>query len=300
MAIVLGPNQYGKAEVRLVRVDRSSPQHSITDLTVTTQLRGDFTACHTTGDNAAVLPTDSQKNTVYAFARDGVGQPEEFALRLGRHFVASADAATGARIAVDEHPWARITVDGVGHDHAFTRAASLRRTTVVSIEDDRAWVVSGVSDLVVLKSTGSEFHGYPHDRYTTLAETTERILATAVTARWRYTDEALAAGFDFGAAHAGAMRAMTETFATHHSLALQQTLFAMGSAVLEQVPAAVEVRLSMPNKHHFLVDLAPFGLDNPNEVYFAADRPYGLIEASVARDDGPKPGPAWDFVAGFC
>lgn len=301
MAIVLGPNQYGKAEVRLVHVDRSTPRHEITDLTVTTQLRGDFEPAHTVGDNATVLPTDTQKNTVYAFAREGgVGQPEEFALRLGRHFIATQEPVTGARISIDAHPWQRIVVDGAEHDHAFTAAGSQRRTTVVNLEGDEAWIVSGVSGLVVLKSTGSEFHGFPRDRYTTLAETSERILATAVTARWRYTDAALQPGFDFGAAHTAAMTALTETFASLHSLALQQTLFAMGAAVLKRVAATTEIRLSMPNKHHFLVDLTPFGLDNPDEVYYAADRPYGLVEATVQRDDGPKPGRAWDFVPGFC
>lgn len=301
MAIVLGPNQYGKAEVRLVHVDRSTPRHRITDLTVTTQLRGDFAACHTDGDNSAVIPTDTQKNTVYAFARDGgVGQPEEFALRLGRHFVATGAAVGGARVAVDAHPWDRITVADQEHDHAFSRAGAERRTALVTLDGADAWVLAGLADLVVLKTTGSEFHGYPRDRYTTLPETHDRILATAVTARWRYTDAALEPGFDFAAAHADARTALVETFAAAHSLALQQTLYAMGSAVLEHDPAIAEIRLSMPNRHHFLVDLTPLGLDNPDIVYHAADRPYGLIEASVMRDDGPAPGRAWESVPGFC
>lgn len=297
MAIVLGPNQYGKAEVRLFHVDRSSPRHRITDLTVTTQLRGDFSATHLTGDNAAVLPTDTQKNTVYAMAREhGVGQPEELALRLGRHFVASGPQVTGARVAVDAHPWTRIDVDGTGHDHAFQRAGGERRTTVVTLDGDRCWVVSGLADLVVLKSTGSEFSGFARDRYTTLAETSDRILATAVTARWRYVGTDL----DYGALFGSVRRTLLETFARVHSLALQQTLYAMGEAVLQAHADVAEVRLSMPNRHHFLVDLAPFGLDNPGEVFYAADRPYGLIEGSVLRDDAPDAGRAWEWVPGFC
>jgi len=297
MAIVLGPNQYGKAEVRLVHVDRSSPRHELTDLTVTTQLRGDFAATHLTGDNAAVLPTDTQKNTVYALAREhGVGQPEDFALRLGRHFVAAADSVTGARIAVDAHPWARITVDGAGHDHAFRRESGERRTAVVTLDGDRAWVVAGLTDLVVLKSTGSEFSGFAQDRYTTLAETTDRILATAVTARWRYVGTALG----YGALFTSIRETLLQTFAEVHSLALQQTLYAMGEAVLKKHGEVAEVRLSMPNRHHFLVDLAPFDLDNPGEVFYAADRPYGLIEGSALRDDAPDAGRAWESVPGFC
>lgn len=295
MSIVLGPNQYGKAEVRLVHVDRSTPRHEITDLNVTTQLRGDFAAAHLEGDNSLVVPTDTQKNTVYAFARDGVGEPEDFALRLGRHFLGEFAWVTGARIAIDAARWDRIPVGGVEHDHAFVRAGSERRTAVLNFTGDQVWVVAGISDLVVLKSTGSEFTGFPVDRYTTLQETTDRILATAVTTRWRY------AGTDlpFGELFARIRTIMLETFASLHSLALQQTLYAMGREVLEAVPEVAEVRFSMPNKHHFLVDLAPFGLDNPNTVFYAADRPYGLIEATVIKDDAPPAGDAWLGVPGF-
>ncbi|MFC5382621.1 factor-independent urate hydroxylase [Aquipuribacter nitratireducens] len=300
MAVVLGANQYGKAEVRLVHVDRSTPRHALTDLTVTTQLRGEFSGTHLRGDNAAVLPTDTQKNTVYAFARRfGVGHVEDFAMRLARHFVDAQEAVTGARVEVEQHAWERIRVDGTDHDHAFRRPGGEVRTSVVTVDGDDAWVVSGLRDLVVLKSTGSEFHGFPRDGYTTLAETTDRVLATAVTARWRYSSPVLAAADDFGAAHAAIRTTLLEAFASLHSLALQQTLYAMGEAVLEQHPDVAEVRLSMPNKHHFVVDLSPFGLDNPNEVFVAADRPYGLIEGSVLRDDAPPAGRAWDSVPGF-
>jgi urate oxidase len=295
MSIVLGPNQYGKAEVRLVHVERSTPRHVITDLTVTTQLRGDFTAAHLQGDNAHVVPTDTQKNTVYAFARDGVGEPEDFALRLGRHFLDGFPWVTGARIAVDASHSDRIPVDGVEHDHAFVQAGAERRSAVLNVTGDQAWVVAGISDLVVLKSTGSEFTGYPVDAYTTLQETTDRILATAVTARWRYTGVDL----PFGDLFPRIRTILLETFASLHSLALQQTLYAMGRAVLEAVPEVAELRFSMPNKHHFLVDLAPFGLDNPNTVFYAADRPYGLIEATVIKDDAPPAGDAWLGIPGF-
>jgi urate oxidase len=296
MGVILGDNQYGKAEVRLVHVDRSAPRHVITDFTVTSQLRGDFAAAHLAGDNSAVLTTDTQKNTVYAFAREyGVGEPEDFAIRLGEHFIKSLPQINGARIAIDQHPWDRIQTGAGEHDHAFVKPGAERRTTVVTLDGDDTWVVSGLSDLVVLKTTGSEFHGFPRDGYTTLAETRERILATSVTARWRYRAE-VAYSQVFPAVRA----LLLETFATTHSLALQQTLYAMGSAVLEKFDDIAEIRMSMPNKHHYLVDLSPFGLDNPNEVFMAGDRPYGLIEAQVTRDDDPTgPGLAWASIPGF-
>ncbi|PZE71582.1 factor-independent urate hydroxylase [Curtobacterium sp. MCBD17_019] len=300
-SVHLGPNQYGKAEVRLVRVTRDTDRHEIEDLTITTQLRGAALAdSYTSGDNAKVVATDTQKNTVYAFAREhGVHSPEEFLLRLGRHFTRAFDWYEGATLTADQHGWARIPVDGRDHDHAFVRAGSGTRTAVVQVDGDDVHVLAGVTDLTVLKSTGSEFHGFPRDRYTTLAETDDRILATSVTARWRYLPEAVEAGIDWNATHAGVLERMLATFADLHSYALQQTLFAMGRAAIEAFPEIAEVRFSMPNKHHFLVDLAPFGLDNPNEVFYAADRPYGLISGSVVRDGVAEAPAAWTSVPGF-
>ena len=301
MTIVLGANQYGKAENRVLRVYRDTDRHEIRDLNVSTSLRGNFTAAHVEGDQSDVLPTDTQKNTVFAFAKEhGVASPEEFALTLARHFLEAAPAATGARIAVDEYAWDRVHVEGTEHDHAFVRRGGDVRTTVVTVEgrgpDSRVAVVSGVTDLVLMKTTGSEFKGFLTDRYTTLPETDDRILATSLVARWRY-DELPG---DFDATFAAIRQVLLEAFATTFSRALQETLYAMGRAVLEAHPEVAELRFSAPNKHHFTVDLCPFGLDNLGEVFFAADRPYGLIEAEVARDDASRAGDVWRHVPGFC
>ncbi|HEY6931955.1 MAG TPA: urate oxidase [Marmoricola sp.] len=301
MAIRLGPNQYGKAENRLVRIYRDTPRHRIRDLNVSSALRGRFDAAHISGDQSDVLPTDTQKNTVFAYAKEkGVAAIEEFALTLADHFIETAPAAEGARIAISEYAWERIPVDGTGHDHSFVRTGGGTRTTVVNVDgsgpDRRAHVVSGIEDLTVLKSTGSEFHGFLKDRYTTLQETDDRILATSLVARWRYNHT----GVDWDKSYDAIKALLLQRFAEIHSYALQQTLYGMGEAVLEQHPEVAEIKFSAPNKHHFLVDLSPFGVDNPGEVFFAADRPYGLIEASVVRDDASDPGNAWHGVPGFC
>ena len=302
MAIVLGPNQYGKAEVRVVAVDRSTPRHSLVDLNVSSALRGDFAAAHTAGDNGHVLTTDAQKNTVFAFARDGVGSPEAFGIRLARHFAGTYEWISGARVAIESYGWDRIRVGGAPHDHAFSRAGDEVRTAVVTVDGDDVHVLAGLTGLVVLKTTGSEFWGFPRERYTTLPETTDRVLATAVTARWRYTGTDV----DWDTTYDAVRTTLVETFAGTHSLALQQTLYAMGEAVLEQHAAVAEIRFSMPNKHHFLQDLSAFGLANDPEgqpgavVYHADDRPYGLIEGTVLRDDVPPAEVAWLGTPGFC
>ncbi len=301
MGIVLGPNQYGKAENRLVRVRRDTPRHEISDLNVSTSLRGDFAAAHTSGDQTNVLPTDTQKNTVFAYAKSsGVDQIEDFALALGRHFVDDIEPVEGARVEIEEFGWDRIEVAGVPHDHSFLRNGREVRTTAVTIEGtgerQQTWVVSGLQELVVLKSSGSEFSGFLADEFTTLAETHDRVMATSLTVRWRYGRS----GVEWGTTYDAVRATLLERFATVHSLALQQTLYEMGKAVLQRQPAVAEVRLSAPNLHHFEVDLSPFGLDNPGEVFHADDRPYGLIQASVQREGATDLGPAWDTNAGFC
>ena len=282
MGIVLGPNQYGKAENRVVRIYRDTDRHEIRDLNVSTSLRGDFAAAHTDGDQAHVLPTDTQKNTAFAYAKKhGVSSPEDYAIALGRRLLGATPAATGVRVGVDDYAWDRIPVGGEGHDHAFLRRGSEVRTTVVHVTHDGEVVESGLKDLVVLKSTGSEFKGFLVDDYTTLAEADDRILATSLSAWWRYADVP-----DWNAAYDAVRATVLAAFATTYSRALQETLYTMGVSALEAVPEVDEISFAAPNKHHFLVDLEPFGLENPGEVFIAADRPYGLIEATVRRD-GP-------------
>jgi urate oxidase len=297
MAIVLGANQYGKAEIRLLHVSRDGGTHAIRDLNVTVTLSGDLAATHLTGDNTEVLTTDAQKNTVFAFAKEyGVDQIEDFALLLARHFVDSQAAISFARITVEQYPWERLG------GHSFCRSGREVRTAMVSYDGRGSWVVSGLRDLTLLNSAGSEFWGFARDRYTTLAETSDRILATAVNARWRHaspvtqqpgSEGAPGSAPDWADSYHAARDLLLAAFAETHSYSLQQTLFAMGRRVMEGRPEIAEVRLSLPNKHHFEVDMSPFGLENAGEVFYAADRPYGLIEGTVARDETPPPEKAW-------
>jgi urate oxidase len=304
MSIVLGANQYGKSENRVVRIYRDTDRHEIRDLNVSTWLRGDFEDAHTTGDQASVLPTDTQKNTAFAYAKEhGVTSPEDYAIALATHFMEAAPPATGALVRVEEYAWDRIQVDGSGHDHSFVRRGTETRTVWVTVDgrgdQQRVWVVSGFTDLVVLKSTGSEFKGFLKDGYTTLQETDDRIMATSLTASWRHEGTAAERDTDWDARYEEVKRTLLAGYATTYSRALQETLHAMGSAVLENQPEVAEIKFSAPNKHHFLVDLAPFGLENNGEVFIAADRPYGLIQAALSRDDSSEAGLAWQAVPGF-
>ena len=278
---VLGANQYGKAESRVVRIVRGADRHEIHDLNVSTSLRGDFDAAHVDGDQSAVLPTDTQKNTAFAYAKlHGVTSPEDYALALGRRLLEATPAAASAQVRVEQYAW-----DRLGR-HAFARRGGEVRTCVVEVGRETVQVTSGLQDLVLLKSTGSEFKGFLVDEFTTLAEADDRILATSLAAQWRHDS----VDADWNASYDLVRDMLLSTFATTYSRALQETLYLMGSAVVDTLPGIAEVRFAAPNKHHFLVDFSGFdvdGLENNGEVFIAADRPYGLIECTVpARGTG--------------
>jgi len=298
VVVTLGHNQYGKAETRVVRVYRDTEPHELVDYNVSVALSGDFADIHLRGDNTNCLTTDAMKNTVNAYAKghgEAARQPESFGLALARHFVDDTEPVHRARVRLEMYPWRRLHAGGAPHPHAFARDGGHVRTATVTYDGDQSWVVSGVKDLVLLKTTDSEFHSFLQDPYTTLPPTRDRVMATTVTAQWWHTD----LDTDWGTSYAEALASMTEVFAAHHSLALQQTMFAMGEAMIERRPGIGQVRFSLPNKHHFLVDLSPFGLDNPNEVFHADDRPYGYIEGTIHREGAPEPRLAFDPGQGW-
>ncbi|MFF7049970.1 factor-independent urate hydroxylase [Streptomyces griseorubiginosus] len=283
--VILGQNQYGKAENRVVKITRDGATHHIKDLNVSVSLSGAMDDVHYSGSNASVLPTDTTKNTVYAFAKEhGIESAEQFGIHLARHFVTSQEPIHRARIRIEEYTWERIETPGEAK-HSFVRKGQETRLAQITYDGSSWEVVSGLKDLTVLNSTDSEFWGYVKDKYTTLPEAYDRILATDVSGRWRFnwTDDAQEMP-DWDASYEQTKQHMLRAFAETYSLSLQQTLYQMGSRIIENRDEIDEVRFSLPNKHHFLVDLEPFGLKNDNEVYFAADRPYGLIEATVLRD----------------
>jgi urate oxidase len=271
-------NRYGKSRVRLVKVRRRHDPHEIVDLTIDVQLEGAFERVYVDGDNSPCVATDTMKNTVYALARqDPIDHVETFAGRLAEHFL-DMPAVTRARINAVEHRWDRVDVDGRPHPHAFAQPGGEQWTTQVTRDAEGETIVSGLTNLVVLKTTDSAFSGFPRDRYTTLAETEDRILATSMTANWTYRT-----GTTAFAARDRIRRALVETFAAHMSRSVQQTLYAMGEAALAACADVMDITLTLPNRHHLLVDLKPFGLDNPNEVFVATDQPFGLIEATIRR-----------------
>jgi urate oxidase len=274
MPITLTSNNYGKSRVRVLKVTRHADRHDIAELTVNVQFEGDFDAVHLSGDNRSVLPTDTMKNTVNALAKTWSGeQIEDFASQLVSHFLTNNPQVLSVRIEIAQTEWTRLA------QHAFTRGSEEKRTTRVAATRTAVEIESGIENLIVLKTAGSAFEGYKKDRYTTLKETTDRVFATAIKATWTYRTAQVA----FGQCWQQARAAILKTFIERDSPSVQHTAYAMGEAVLEAVPDITAIRLSLPNKHCLLIDMAPFGMDNPNEIFVPTDEPQGLIEVSVQR-----------------
>jgi urate oxidase len=274
--IEVGANSYGKSAIRLVKVVRGTPER-VRDLTVAVALEGDFAASYRAGDNAAVIATDTMKNTVYAFAGEHLtGAIESFGIVLGRHFLAEPQVEL-ARVSIDEHAWLPI---GSAPD-AFTRDGSSTRTARVSVARDGVTVEAGFTGLTVMKTSRSAFEGFPRDRFTTLKETDDRIMASKVTASWRYQP----GEHDFDACYEAVRSTFLSIFADHHSVSVQASIWIVGRAILERHPEVAEISMSLPNLHHWTVDLAQFGIENDREVYVSTTEPHGLIEATIRRSD---------------
>lgn len=279
----LGENRYGKSRVRVMRVDRRSEPHTVDEWNVEVWLKGDFASCFEQGDNSRILPTDTMKNTVYSLARRSEATTiEEFAAELVTYLMENNPQVQEAGAGIVTTPWAPIVASGKTHGTAFAQTGVAKDTTTVTIaQSGEVDVVSGFRELAILKTARSGFSGYIRDRLTTLRETQDRLLGTLAAAEWTY-----APGFrDYAAARTRIMDALLETFATHDSLSVQQTLYAMGKAALETEASVAQIWLSMPNKHCNLVDLSPFGQDNPNYIFVPTDEPHGSIEACVRRTD---------------
>ncbi len=280
MSAVLTQNAYGKSQIRLTKVTRHPDYHEIKELSVNIQLEGDFEASYTMGDNSRIIATDSMKNTVYLLAKDHpLTSIESFGQALADHLLEKYTHVSTAQIELSEQPWQRIVVNGREHPHAFAGAGNEKRTCSVTRTRTGLNIKSGLDDLLLLKTTDSAFAGFIRDRYTTLPETGDRILATILTANWTYGESSV----DWNGCHQRIRQTVLEIFAQHKSLSVQETLYAMGEAALSACKQIEHISLIMQNKHRLLVNLQPFGLENKNEILVATEEPYGLITGTMSR-----------------
>jgi urate oxidase len=281
MAIRLGENNYGKQRVRILQVARHANRHDIKELTLGIRLEGDFESAHSKGDNRKVLPTDTMKNTVYALAKQhAIESPEEYCLRLANHFLSRNPQVSRARVEAAQTLWSRLSVEGRPHPHTFTSSGNEKRTATLAATREEKTLHAGLKGLVALKTTDSAFENFLKDEYTTLKEDRNRILATAIHAVWLYRENTM----DFDSTWHGVRQTLLESFAGHDSESLQHTLYAMAEAVLKKFAGIREIHLSLPNKHYNLIDLSPFNLENPKQIFLPIDEPHGLIEATPRND----------------
>jgi urate oxidase len=277
----LGENRYGKLRVRLSRITRLGDRHDFNEWTVRVLLQGDFETSFTEADNSKILPTDTMKNTVYSVARgSNAATIEEFATELGDYLLGNNPQVTKVSIEIDEKAWERMTIDGASEATTFKLGGPELHTVRAVREKGGAWsITSGVDGLVILKTTKSAFTGYIKDNLTTLKPATDRIFGTRATATWEYAPGSP----DYAQVRPRAIASLLREFAAHHSMSVQHTLFDMGKAALAAAPEIARITLTMPNLHHLLADLTPFGQDNPNHIFVPIDEPHGYIEATIER-----------------
>ncbi|MGA9584054.1 MAG: urate oxidase [Terracidiphilus sp.] len=277
----LGENRYGKSRVRLSRVTRSGDRHDFKEWTVGVLLHGDFESSFAEADNSKILPTDTMKNTVYSIARASSAHTiEEFAMELGNYLLTNNPQVSKASIDIKEMSWERLVTEGSPESATFKMGGPELQTVFAERDREGGWVItSGVDGLTILKTTKSAFTGYIKDRLTTLKPATDRIFGTRATIAWDY----VSAAQKFSEVRARIIATLLKEFAAHHSMSVQHTLFDMGKAALSAAPEIARIHLTMPNLHHLLADLSPFGQDNPNHIFVPIDEPHGYIEATIER-----------------
>ena len=276
----LGTNRYGKQKVRVLRKFIEGDRQAVVEISADALLEGAFERSYLSDDNTQIVATDTCKNTIIALAHQHLGPCiEEFALVLGRHFLARHAHVERVHIELRERRWDRMTIAGRPAPHSFQAAPPGEPYTKLTMARDGYDLESGIRGLLVLSSTNSSFVNFDHTEFTTLPDATDRILSTSMEAAWKF--EASAAGYS--AANALILEKLLEVFATNFSPSVQRTLFEMGEAALAAVPGISEVALRMPNKHYFTANLSAFGLENPNLTFLPQDEPHGQIEAVVRR-----------------
>lgn len=279
--MTLGKNAYGKNAVNLSKIIRHADHHEFRQISVNVALEGDFETAHTVGDNSKILPTDTQKNTVYALAKAHfTASIEAFGMVLANHFLSNNPQVNQVKIELSEYLWIRLAFDGQPHPHAYISSGSEKHTATIIHTATATTVTSGIKDLLILKTTDSGFENYIKDPFTTLKETSDRILSTKCEANWEYYTNDI----DFDTTYDHIRTCLLKTFAHHKSLSVQHTLYDMGEAVLNQHDSVKEISFIMPNKHHIPFNLEPFGMSNDNDIFIATDEPYGYITGTVTRD----------------
>ena len=277
----LGENRYGKSGVRLSRITRHGDRHDFNEWTVQVSLHGDFNASFTAADNGTILPTDTMKNTVYYVARESKAITiEEYAKELGDYLVNNHPQVSRVGVEVAEKSWERLQTTSSPEPTTFKLGGPEKQTVCAVREKGSPWsITSGIDGLTILKTTKSAFTGFIKDKLTTLKPATDRIFGTCASVTWDYSVDAP----DYAGVRTRILRALLQEFAGHNSMSVQHTLFDMGKAALDAAPEIARITLTMPNLHHLLADLSPFGQDNPNHIFVPIDEPHGSIEATVER-----------------
>ncbi|HEY1599910.1 MAG TPA: urate oxidase [Pirellulales bacterium] len=280
MHVRLAAQKYGKCSVLLCKVTRHASRHDITELTIDIELEGDFSESYLQGDNRRVIATDTMKNTVYALAAEQpLDDAESFTQSLAAHFLDRNAHVTAVAVRARASTWRRIDSAGA-HPHAFIDGGPASRTACTRATRVETIVQGGIVGLQLLKTSDSAFRDFLRDEFTTLPDVDDRIFATVINAHWTFSSRAV----DWDVAYTSIVDSMIAVFADHKSLAVQQTLFAMGDAALKSCSAIKSVHLEMQNQHRIPFNLASIGKQNRNEIFITTREPYGLITATLERD----------------
>ncbi|XP_078469188.1 uricase-like isoform X1 [Lampetra planeri] len=181
--------EYGKRGVRVLQL-RRDPRglHVVREVRARLLLSLASLADYERGDNAAVVPTDTLKNTVHALAlANGIRCLEEFASQLCEHVMRTHGRVDRVRASLTETPWRRMNLDGKPHNHAFVLSPEVEFYCDVEAQQYGPPLVrSGLRGLRVLKTAQSGFEGFAREGFASLEESRDRLFCTEMEARWAF------------------------------------------------------------------------------------------------------------------
>ncbi len=278
---VIRASSQGESRVRVLRVIRHGDRHDARDLSVACRFEGSFAAAFREGRPDGVLPGETLKNIVYGVARDRGGDDIElFGLALCQRLLSEHAQLARVRVEVDERRWTRLEAGGRAQGQVFTAGSAERRTAAVTSNGTQTAVVSGIEDLVLMRTSGLVEGDRRDADQTGTTDGVQRLLVATLSARWTYTS----ADVTFASYRQGVRATLVDTFAWHASRSVQHTLYNIADVVLASYQEIADITLALRERPYRPADLFTTGLDNPDELFVALDEPLGVVEVTVERE----------------
>ncbi|QYR19072.1 urate oxidase [Paenibacillus sp. sptzw28] len=266
--------------------------HNITFAVSSDSLLTSFTE----GDNSNVVATDSMKNFILRHCADYEGSTTEGLIAfVSARFIEKYPHISAIEIGADRIPFESLNVAGEsGFENSglvYRRSHNEHAGAVMVLErvaHEGAQVVSlwsGLSDLQLIKVSGSSFYGFIRDEYTTLPDSYDRPLFIFLNIKWRYAeaDDALKGESGSYVAAEQVRDIAHHVFHEYKTPSIQYLIVQIGRRILTRFPQLAEIRFESNNRTWETV-VEPDAVTGAG-VFTEPRPPFGFQGFSMTRED---------------